>query len=183
MSIGVRGGCILSICVFCSMWNLFGIEVFQRSIVNCSGGWMYPQYMYILGHVKLIWYNSIPYIFGNWSVEHRCVLSLYAFCYRWNLIGVQVFHKSFVNWSVEDRCILSMCVFCYMSNLFSVTVFHRSIVNWSVEGRCILSICVFCYMGNLFGVMVFHTSIFKWSVGIDVSLVYMHSAICETYLV
>ena len=34
-------------------------------------------------------------------------------------------------------------------------------------------------MCNLFGVMVFHTSIVNW--GVDVSSVYVHSAICVTY--
>ena len=46
-----------------------------------------------------------------------------------------------------------------------------------------LSICAFCYMCKLFGVMVFHTSIFNWSWGLDVSSVYVHSAISDTYLV
>ena len=31
--------------------------------------------------------------------------------------------------------------------------------------------------------MVFHRSIVNWSGGVDVFLVYVHSAICETYLV
>ena len=47
-----------------------------------------------------------------------------------------------------------------------------------------LSICAFCYMCNLFGVMVFHIPIVNWSgVGVDVFSVYVHYAICETYLV
>ena len=37
-------------------------------------------------------------------------------------------------------------------------------------------------MQNLFGVMLFHTSIVKWcGGGVDVSSVYVHSPICETY--
>ena len=38
-------------------------------------------------------------------------------------------------------------------------------------------------MCNLFGVMVFQRSIVNWSGGKDVSSVYVHSAICDTYVV
>ena len=82
---------------------------------------MYPQYMCILPYGKLIWCNGIPYIY--------CQL---------------VWHVG--------RCILSLCAFCYMSNVYGVMVFHIPMINWSCEG-------------------------------LDVSSVYVHSAICETYLV
>ena len=42
--------------------------------------------------------------------------------------------------------------------------------------------CILLYV-KLFGVMVFHRSIVNWSLGIYVSSVYVHSAICDTYLV
>ena len=38
-------------------------------------------------------------------------------------------------------------------------------------------------MCNLFGVMVFQRSIVNWHGGKDVSSVYVHSAICDTYVV
>ena len=38
LSIEMGGTCILSICVFYYMCNLFSVMVFQRSIVNWSGG-------------------------------------------------------------------------------------------------------------------------------------------------
>ena len=38
-------------------------------------------------------------------------------------------------------------------------------------------------ISKLIGVMVFHRHIVNWSVGVDVSSVYVYSAICETYLV
>ena len=43
-----------------------------------------------------------------------------------------------------------------------------------------MGICAFCYMLNFFGVMVLHGSMVNWRSG---ALVYVHSAICETYLV
>ena len=49
---------------------------------------------------------------------------------------------------------------------------------------CMLSICAFCYMCNLFDTMVFCIPIFNWiGVWVDVCSVYVHSVICETYLV
>ena len=97
------------------------------------------------------------------------------------LFGVMAFHRSIVNWSlgVDVSSVYVHSAIC--QKLFGVMAFHRSIVNWS-GGRCILSICAFCYMPKLFGVMAFHRSIVNWSLGVDVSSVYVHSAICETYL-
>ena len=43
---------------------------------------------------------------------------------------------------------------------------------------CILLICV-----HLFGVTVFHRCIVNWSWVVDVSSVYVHFAICDTYVV
>ena len=51
-------------------------------------------------------------------------------------------------------------------------------VNW--RGRSALSNMCMCYMLNLFGVVVFHTFMVNWRRG---ALVYVHSAICETYSV
>ena len=170
---------------------------------------MYSLYMCILLYVIVIWCNSISKIYC-YMWRGRCILSICAFCYMWNLFDVTVFHRTIVNWG--DRCILCICAFCYMRNLFGVTVFHRSIVNWSGDG-CILSVCGFCYMWHLFGVMVLNRFVFNWSGdymcphymcivlyvivigcndiaeiycqfgGVDVSSVYVHSAMYETYMV
>ena len=66
-------------------------------------------------------------------------------------------------------------------------VFHTSIVNWGVEGEymypqymCILPYvkCIWCNgIPYIFGVTVFHRSIVNWSGGLDVSSVFIHSAI------
>ena len=129
----VRGRCILSICEFYYMWNLFSVMVFHRS---------YCQFGFGLGDVFSVYvYSAI----------------------RETYLVLTVVHTPFVNWSVEGRCILSICAFCYRWNVFGVMVLHRHIVNWSVGGRCILSICAFSNMWKLFGVMVFHRSIVHWS--------------------
>ena len=36
------------------MLNAFGAVVFHRSMVNCSGGYIWPKYMYILLYVKIV---------------------------------------------------------------------------------------------------------------------------------
>ena len=61
----------------------------------------------------------------------------------------------------------------HQPNIFSVMVFHGSIVNW--RRRDSLS-------WQLLGVMVFQRSILNW-LGVDLPYVYVHCAICETYLV
>ena len=61
-------------------------------------GYMYPQYMCILLYMKLIWCNVIPHIYCQ--LGGRCVLSICAFCYMWNLFGVTIFYRSIVNWSM-----------------------------------------------------------------------------------
>ena len=155
---------------------------YSKGLLLLWWGWIYAQYMCILWHVKLIWCMVFHRSIVNW-IDWRCILSICAFCYMWNLFGVTILHTSFVNWSVGGRCILSIYAFCYVWNLFGVMLFHRSIVNWGVGGRCILSICVFCYRWILFGVPVFHAPFVNWSVEVEVSSVCVYSVICETYLV
>ena len=63
-------------------------------------------------------------------------------------------------------------------------VYWYSIDLWSVVGggTSALGICEFCYMWNLFGVVVFYRSMVDWR-GVCLTLVYVHSAICETFMV
>ena len=75
------GRCILSICAFCYMCNLFGVTFFHRCIVNWSLGGR------CILSICLFYY--IGNLFGvtvfdrstvNWSVG-ECVLSICAFSY------------------------------------------------------------------------------------------------------
>ena len=105
------GTSALSICAFCYMLNIFGVVLFQRYMINWGRG---PWYMCILLCVKLIWYSSLPYIYG-WFKEGTSALSICAFCYMWNLFSVVVFHTSMVNWRRGD---LGIWALCYMWNFF-----------------------------------------------------------------
>ena len=71
-----------------------------------------------------------------------------------------------------------MCILLYVKLLWCSGIPY---ISGQLEGgTCALSICAFCYMLNLFGVVVFHRSMVSWRRG---ALVYVHSAICEMYLV
>ena len=82
--------CVVSICVFCYMWNLFGGMVVHRSIVNWSWGGRCMLsicafcYMWNL-FGGMVFHTSIV----NWCVEGgTCILSICAFCHMWNLFDV-----------------------------------------------------------------------------------------------
>ena len=69
-----------------------------------------------------------------------------------------------------------MCILLYVKLLWCSGIPY---ISGQLEGgRSALSICAFCYMLNLCGVVVFHRSMVNWRRG---ALVYVHSAICETY--
>ena len=93
-----------------------------------------------------------------------------------NLFGVVVFHRSMVNWR------RGALVYVYSAIYQTYLVYWYSIHLWLIGrvGTCALSICAFCYMLELFGVVVFHRSMVNWR---RRALVYLYSAICETYLV
>ena len=73
----VGGTSALSICGFCYMLNLFGVVVFDRSMVNWRRR---PWYMCILVYVILLWCSSISYIYGHWW-GGTSALSICGFCY------------------------------------------------------------------------------------------------------
>ena len=161
------GTCALGICAFYYMWNLFGVVVFHRSMVDWRRG---PWYICILLYVKLIWCSGIPYIYGQLEEGGLCICTFY---YMWNLFGVVVFHRSMVDWR---RGPWYICILLYVKLIWCSGIPY--IYGQLEEGG--LCICTFCYMWNLFDVVVFHRSMVNWRRG---ALVYVHSAIYETYLV
>ena len=84
--------------------------------INCQLEWRdrYPQYMCILVYVKLILCNSIPYINCQLEFGRGCILSVCAFCSMRDLLGVMVFHRSFVNWIVRYMYCQYMCILLYV---------------------------------------------------------------------
>ena len=72
----------LGICAFCYMWNLFGVAVFHTYLVSWRG-YICPKYMCILLYVKLIWCSGIPKIYGQLEEGGLGICALY---YMWKLI-------------------------------------------------------------------------------------------------
>ena len=131
------GTCALSICAFCYMFNLWGVVVFHRCIVNWRRG---PWYMCILLYVKLLWCSGIPDIRGQ-LVGGTSALNICAFCYMLPLFGVVVFHRSMVNWR---RGPWYMWILLYVKLIWCS---HIPYIYGRLEGgTSVLSICAFCYM-------------------------------------
>ena len=112
----------MSICSFFYLWNLFGVGVFQRSMLNCRReGW------------------------------GQSAMSICSFFYLWNLFGVGVFQRSMLDWwRGWDQSAMSICSFFYLWILFGVGVFQRSMLDWwrgwdqSAMGICSLFYYVKC---------------------------------------
>ena len=71
-----------------------------------------------------------------------------------------------------------MCILLYVKLIWCTNIPY--IYGRLEGGTSALSIFPFCSMLNLFGVVAFHRFIVNWRSG---ALVYVHSAICETFLV
>ena len=72
-----------------------------------------------------------------------------------------------------------MCILLYVKLLWCSGIPY--IYGQLEGGTSALSMCILLYV-KLIGVVVFHRSMVNWRRGIG-ALVYVHSAICETYLV
>ena len=151
---------ILSICAFCYMCNLFGVMVFQRSIVNWSMG---GRCIFSICVFCYMWNLFGVTVFHRFIVNWSCGYMYPQ--YIWILLYVTLICCNIIPYIYcqlgccrRCKCILSIRAFCLMWNLFGVMVFHRYIFIW-IWGTCILSICAFCYKWNFFGVALFHTSI------------------------
>ena len=98
----------MGISAFFSMWNLLGVMVLHRSMVNCrrrmgqnwcgvvvfhrsmvywSMGAICPWYMYILLYMKLMWCSGIPKMYGQLEEGGGQ-----------NVCGVVLLYRSMVDW-------------------------------------------------------------------------------------
>ena len=77
-----------------------------------------------------------------------------------------------------------MCILPYVKVIW-YNSYSIDILSIGVGGTCILSICAsFLYVKFIWCNMILHRYLLSIGVrGVDVSSVYVHSAICETYLV
>ena len=85
--------------------------------------------MYILLYVKVIWCNSIPYIYCQLELGGD-VFSVYVYSAICETYLVSWYTIDLLSIGVGGISILSLYAFCNMCNLFGAMVFQRSIVNW-----------------------------------------------------
>ena len=127
--------------------------------------------MCILIYVKLIQCSGIPQIYGQLEegglvYVHSAICETYLV--QWYSIEL---------WSIGGgTSAINICAFCYMLKLFHIVVFYRYKVNW---GKGPWYTCILLYAKHI------------WCSGIpqiygqleEGTLEYVHSTICETYLV
>ena len=143
---------------------------------------MYPQYMSILLYVKLIWCNGIPQIYCHLEWRGRCILRICAFSYMCNLFGVMVLHRSIVNLCVGQMYPKYMGILLYMKLIWCN---HTPQVYCQLETggqMCSQYMSIVLYVKLIWckGIPQISCQL-EW--GVDVFSVYVHSAICESYLV
>ena len=85
-------------------------------------------------------------------------------------------------WSIDGGsiCLGYMCIVLYVKLIWCSGV--AWIYDQLTGGPSAIGIFAFFYMWNLFGVVVLHGSMIDWW-GVHLPWVYVHCAICETYLV
>ena len=120
----------MGIYALCYIYNLFGVMVFQRSILNWRRGIgsIWHGYMCIVLYMKLIWCNGFPEIYAwleeGWGVNLPWV---YVHCAIYEVCGVMVFQRSMLDWRRgQGQSGMGICALCDIWNLFGVMVFQRS---------------------------------------------------------
>ena len=135
------------------IWNVFGVMVFQRCMLNWSRRWG----LICLGYMCIVLYkyetylvNGFPEIYGWLEVEGQSAIGICALCYIWNLCGVMVFQIPMLDWRRgwgQPAWVYMHCA-TYIWNLFDVMVFQRSMLNcrrgWGLI--CHGYICIVLYM-------------------------------------
>ena len=83
---GGWGQSSIGICAFCYLLNIYGVVVFQRSMLNWRRGW------------------------------GQSAMGMCEFCYICNLFGVMVFQRSMLDWrrGKGSICHRYMCILLYV---------------------------------------------------------------------
>ena len=142
------GPSAMGICAFCYTWNLLGVTVLHGSMVNlgvhqpwvyvhsaiwemywvywCSinlwsiGGWSFcPGYMCILLCVKLLGFNSVAWIYGQFNGVHQPWVYVHSL-----ICGTSwVYQCSLDLWSIGGcPSAMGICASCYTWNFLGLTV-------------------------------------------------------------
>ena len=117
----------------------------------------------------------------------QSAMGICAFFYMCNLFGVVVFQRSMLDlrrgWG---QSAMGICAFFYMCNLFGVVVFQRSMLDWrrGVRSVCNGYMCILLYVKLIWcsSFLEIYAQL-EEGCGVRLPWVYVHSSICETYLV
>ena len=169
----------MCICACFYMWNLFSVVVLHGSMIDWRGVSTCHVYMYMLLYVKLIWCSGVAWIYDQLRGGSICHVYICMLLYV-KLIWCSGIYGSMIDWQGVSICHAYMCMLLY------VKLIQCSGVAWIYDqlrggGPSAMHIFDFCYMWNWFGEVVLHGSMINWRVHLP--WVYLHSAICETYLV
>ena len=143
-----------------------------------SLGWsIWHADMWILLYVRLIRCKSVAWMYA-W-LEVLSAIGICALCYRWNLFGVMVLHRSMLTWRRGwGQSAIGICAFFYICNWLSVMMLHRSMLIWG--SICHGYMCILQYM-KLIGCKIL-AWISDW-LGVHLPRVYVNSTIYKTYWV
>ena len=141
----------MSINALCYIWNIFGVMVFQRSMLNWRRGWGQSAIgicALCYTYMKLIWCNGFPEIYaqleegvGGWSAMDICAL-----CYIWNLFGVTIFQISMLNWRGWGQSAIQICAFCYI--YVTNTNLYLPQVHWGYYQTLLWSLLAMLRLGD-----------------------------------
>ena len=181
-SIGVSICQIWAQCAFCYIGNLFGVMVFQKSMIDWGVHLPNMSTMCILLYMKLIWCHGFPEIYAQLGGQ---IWAQCAFCLYMKLIWCHGFPEIYAQLGGPNMS--TMCILLYMKliwchgfpeiyaqlggpNMSTMCILlYRKLIWWhgfpeiyAQLGGQIWAQCAFCYIGNLFGVMDFQKSMLKW---------------------
>ena len=128
----------LSICAFCYIWNLFGVGVFHRSVIDWRG-YMCPRYKCNLLYIKLIQCSGILQIYDQMEGRYICPEDMCTLLYL-KLIWCSGIPQMYGQ--LEEGG-LGRCAFCYMLKLCGVVI---SIHLWSIGGGGHWYVCILVYV-------------------------------------
>ena len=129
------GRSAICICALCYIWNLFGVLVCKRYMLNWRRGWgkstmafyymwnwfcvwVCHGYMCIVYYVRLMGCNGVAWIYGQLA-GGQSVIGICAYCCIWNIFSVMVFQTCMLNWRRGGgQCAMGMYALCYIWNLF-----------------------------------------------------------------
>ena len=128
----------MGICAFCYMWNLLGVMVLQRHMLDWRRGWHCIDHWLIAGgcmllYMKLILCSGFPEIYTQ--LEERGGVNL-----PWVYVHCAVYETYVVYWFSRDLCsiggegwgqsAMGICALCCIWNLCGVLVVQRSMLDW-----------------------------------------------------